>query len=151
MKRIDNSGSNANGQFTIYCNTAVTIFFRERVYTPGKVGSSDIWTKFVSKVGEDVIDVFWVDWRGSFGSQQAQAMSMGVYDACTLRMDYHPQLYTLLRTKEVLVIKDAAPDAVSYGVPVLNHPDVYTLWGAVDDIRNMRKVMEFKVRRYEGK
>ena len=76
---------------------------------------------------------------------------MGAFDLCVLRMDYHPDLYALLRTKEALIIKNAAADAVDNGIPVKNHPDVYTLWGAVDDIRNQRKIMEFKVRRWETK
>lgn len=152
MKQISNGSANSgNGITKITCNTAVRFFTRERIYKPGQVGTSDIWQKFTSTVGEIVLDVFWCDWIGSFGSQQIQAMSMGVYDLCTLRMDYHPELYELLRRKEALIIKNAAADAVEYGIPVRNHPDIYTLWGAVDDIRNMHKIMEFKVRRWEAK
>lgn len=133
------------------CTTAVQFFFRQRAYTAGHVGTSDTWIKFRSLIGETVIDVFWAEWRGSYGTQQVTAMSMGVYDLCTIRMDYHPDLYGLLRTKEALIIRNAAADAVEYGIPVKNHPDVYTLWGAVDNIRNQRKIMEFKVRRWEAK
>ena len=150
MRSIDNSGG-SNGVIKMHCNTAVHFFFRQRAYVPGQVGTADTWMKFSSLVGETEIDVFWVDWRGSYGTQQVQAMSLGVYDLCTLRMDYHPQLYDLLRTKEALVIKNASADAVDQGIPVRNHPDVYTLWGAVDDIRSMRRIMEFKVRRFESK
>lgn len=160
MKLFDNSGS-AGSQIRMNCTTAVQFYSRQRVYTAGQVGTTDSWVKFRSVLdqtivngtvaAETAIDVFWADWQGSYGSQQVQAMSMGVYDLCTLRMDYHPDLYALLRTKEVLIIKNAAADAVSNGVPIRSHPDVYTLWGAVDDIRNARKIMEFKVRRWEGK
>lgn len=151
MRTFDNSGSHNSSQIKMNCTTAVQFFFRQRVYTAGQVGTTDSWIKFRSLIGETVLDVFWADWIGSYGSQQVQAMSIGVYDLCTLRMDYHPDLYALLRTKEALVIKNAAADAVEYGIPVKNHPDVYTLWGAVDDIRNMHKIMEFKVRRWEAK
>jgi len=133
------------------CTTAVQFYFRQRVYTAGQVGTTDSWIRFRSLIGENVIETFWTDWQGSYGSQQIQAMSMGVYDLCTLRMDYHPDLYALLRTREALIIKNASPTAVIGGVPVRSHPDVYTLWGAVDDVRSMRKVMEFKVRRFETK
>ena len=152
MKQISNTSANSgNGIIKITCNTAVQFYTRERIYTEGQVGTKDLWEKFMSYVGDNKIETFWCDWIGSFGSQQVQAMSMGVYDLCTVRMDYHPELYELLRRKQVLVIKNAAADAVDYGVPVKNHPDVYTLWSAADDIRNMHKIMEFKVRRWEGK
>lgn len=136
---------------TIRPNTAVRIFYQVSSYQPGQVGASKQWQQFTSSVGDKTLDVFWTDWQGSFGSQQMQAMSIGVTDLCTVRMDYHPELYRLLRTKEVLFIKDAAEDAIADGAPVQNHPDVYAVYGAVDDIRSMRRVMEFKVRRWEAK
>lgn len=136
---------------TIYPNTAVQFYSQESTYQPGQVGASKSWVKFTSAIGESSLDVFWADWRGSFGSQQIQALSMGVYDMCTLRMDYHPTLYQLLRTKEVLVVKDAAANAVISGVPVRNHPDVYVVWGGIDDIHSLHRIMEFKVRRFEQK
>ena len=151
MKQIRTNSASSDGTIELTCNTAVQFYTRERIYKSGQIGTEDIWEKFVSNVGDNVLDVFWCDWVGSFGNQQIQAMSMGVFDLCTVRMDYHPVLYEVLRRKEVLVIKNAAADAVDYGVPVKNHPDVYTLWSAVDDIRNMHKIMEFKVRRWEGK
>lgn len=149
MQRIESTDET---NVKMYCNTAVQFYTQEKAYTPGQVGPTKKWSKFISQIGDDSIDVFWADWRGSFGQQQIQAMSMGVYDLCTVRMNYHPELYKLLRTKEVLLIKDAASDAVDTdGQPVRNHPDVYKLWGAVDDIRSMRRIMEFKVRRWEAK
>lgn len=151
MKQISNNNSGNAGTIQLICNTAIQIYTRERIYKPGEVGSYDLWQKFTSAVGDQTIDVFWCDWIGSYGSQQIQSMSMGVFDLCTVRMDYHPSLYELMRRKEVLVIKNAAADAVEYGIPIKNHPDVYALWSAIDDIRNMHKVMEFKVRRWEGK
>lgn len=160
MKLFDNSG-NASGQIRLNCTTAVQFWFAQKSYTAGQVGTTTSWVKFRSVLdqtivngvvtAETAIEVFWADWQGSYGTQQVQAMSMGVYDLCTLRMDYHPDLYALLRTKEALIIKNAAADAVSNGVPIRSHPDVYTLWGAVDDIRNAHKIMEFKVRRFEQK
>ena len=151
MKMFDNSGNTGTGKIKMNCTTAVQFYFRQRVYTAGQVGTADTWIKFRSLISETVIDVFWADWQGSYGSQQIQAMSMGVYDLCTLKMDFHPDLYALLRTKEALIIKDASPTAVIGGIPVRSHPDVYTLWGAVDDIRSAHKIMEFRVRRWEAK
>lgn len=151
MRLLDNSGSNSNGQIKMSCTTPVQLYFRQRTYTAGQVGASDTWQKFETFIGEKITDILWVDWRGSYGSQQIQSMSMGVYDLCTIRMDYHPQLYELMRRKEMLIIKNAAQDAIEGSAPVRNHPDVYTLWGSVDDIRNLHKIMEFKVRRWEAK
>lgn len=191
MRLLDNSGSTSSGQIKMSCTTAVQFYTQTATYVPGQVGQTKVWNKFTSPIGDTILDVFWCDWQGSFGTQQVQAMSMGVYDLCTIRMDYHPDLYELLRTKTVLIVKNANANAVitvqpaaasaegqtagqesaaqssSTGdtptenaaadntpvtyIPVRSHPDLYTVWGAVDDIRNMHKIMEFKVRRWETK
>ena len=143
MRKVDN--------IVIRPNTAVRFYHQVTSYKPGQVGASKQWVKFTAEVGENTLDVFWTDWRGSFGDQALRAMSMGVSDFCTIRMDYQPELYELLRTKEMLVVKDANDDAIIDGAPVRNHPDVYTVWGAVDDVRSMHRIMEFKVRRFEAK
>lgn len=189
MKRTESPDENP---IKMYCNTAVQFFTQTAAYVPGQVGQTKTWTKFTSAIGDKTLDVFWADWRGSFGSQQLQAMSMGVHDMCTLLMDYHPELYELLRTKTVLIVKNANADAVievepdepdpaeqpaaaentpaenvqtentseentaadsapAEYMPIRNHPDVYTVWGAVNDVRSMHRIMEFKVRRFEQK
>ena len=187
MKLFDNSGASGN-LIKMSCTTAVQFYVPTAAYVAGQVGQTKTWTRFSSEIGETTLDVFWADWRGSYGTQQVQSMSMGVYDLCTLRMDYHPGLYDLLRRKEVLIVKNAAADAViavqpaaaaaenqaaaqdpadqgsesaettpaaasgpvTY-IPVRSHPDLYSVWGAVDDIREAHKIMEFKVRRWEAK
>ena len=110
MRKVDN--------IVIRPNTAVRFYHQVTNYNPGQVGASKQWVKFTAEVGENMLDVFWADWRGSFGDQALRAMSMGVSDFCTIRMDYQPELYELLRTKEMLVVKDANDDAIIDGAPV---------------------------------
>lgn len=130
----------------------VIFFYKERHYKSGSIGVKTEWKRYVCRIDNIDLDVFWVDWHGSYGSQQIQAMSQSVYDLCTVRMDYHPGIYQLLRTREVIIIKNAASDAIGKdGTPVLTNPDVYTLWGAADNIHEERRLMEFKVRRFEAK
>ena len=151
MRRISNS-TGSNGNIEISTNTAVKIFYKTKQYAAGSVGTKESWEIFRSSLDSFTLEVFWVDLRGSYGSQQVKAMSLGVYDLCTVRMDYHPTLYRLLQTREVILIKNASAAAIdAAGHPILSNPDVYTLWGAVDDIRNRQKIMEFQVRRYEAK
>ncbi len=152
MRTIDNSGSNESGTIKMSANTAVKFYYKTKQYQTGIVGTKNKWTKFWSSIDDTDLDVFWVDWQGSYGSQQLKAMSMGVYDLCRLRMDFHPEIYRMLQTREVIIIKNASRTAINEaGEPILSDPDVYTLWGAVDDIGNRRRIMEFKVRRFEAK
>ena len=151
MRRIDNSTS-SSGYIRISENTPLSFYYKSKAYQHGKVGTKTAWIKYSCFINQAEQDVFWCEWRGSYGTQQLKAMSLGVVDLCTIRMDYHPEIYNLLRSREVIVIKNASPTAVdAAGAPVISDPDVYSLWGAVDDIRNRRRIMEFQVRRYEAK
>ena len=151
MRSIRNSSGSA-GSIEISTNTAVKIFYKTKQYAAGTVGTKASWEIFRSSLDSYTLEVFWVDWRGSYGTQQVKAMSLGVYDLCTVRMDYHPALYRLLQTREVILIKNASAVAIDVaGNPILSDPDVYSVWGAVDDIRNRQNIMEFQVRRYEVK
>ncbi|MBR6090855.1 MAG: hypothetical protein IKP86_13040 [Anaerolineaceae bacterium] len=141
-----------NSSVKIYPNTAIKIYYKTKQYQPGAVGTRSAWEKFSAPLNGADLDVYWADWRGSFGDQELRAMSMGVFDLCTVRMDWHPEIYRLLQRREVIIIKNASPDAVDNdGCPILSDPDVYSVWGAVDDVRSMHKIMEFKVRRFEAK
>ena len=135
----------------MYCNTPVYFYTVKVTHSTGQIGGSKIWSRFQSVIGEKVIDTFWADWRGSFGNQGLQAMSIGVTDLCTLRMNWHPEIYELLRTLDVIIIKNANANAIKDGVPIRNHPDVYSVYGGIDDIRGFHSIMEFKVRRFEAK
>jgi len=49
-----------------------------------------------------------------------------------------------------VIVKNADSTAIVGGVPDKNNPNVYELWGGVDNVKEERQFMEFKVRRYEG-
>jgi len=65
-------------------------------------------------------------------------------------MRYAPRLCESLRTEHVVVIKNADAAAIKNGVPDKNNPNVYELWGGVDNVKEENRYMEFRVRRYEG-
>lgn len=80
-----------------------------------------------------------------------EAQALGVNDSATIMMRYTPDLYTKFRTEQVIVIKNADSTAIKDGVPDKNNPNVYELWGGVDNVLEKNQFMEFRVRRYEGK
>lgn len=144
MKRIQTQ-TDAKSGLSYRPVVPLWFFYQEKTYEAGGVAS--LWKQYT----EGDLTAFWADWRGSYGVQSIQLLSLGVSDACTVKMSYIPGLYDLLRTRDVTVIKGANPAALKDGAPDPAHPDTYRLYGGVDDIRSMRRVMEFKVRRYEAK
>ncbi|MDK9712315.1 hypothetical protein [Acidaminobacter sp.] len=78
------------------------------------------------------------------------AQALGVNDSASIRMTYNPEVYNKLRTTRVVVIKNADATAIVAGVPDKNNPNVYELWGGVDNVKEANQFLEFKVRRYEG-
>jgi hypothetical protein len=59
-------------------------------------------------------------------------------------------VYAKLRTEQVVVIKNADATAMADGAPDKNNPNVYELWGGVDNVKEENRFMEFRVRRYES-
>ena len=122
--------------------TMLRFYTHTTTYTPGS-GSSTIW----GVVG----DALFGEWRGGFGERAIAAEAQGVSDMATIRTFYHPDIYSALKTKRVLIVKNADATAVIAGVPNANNVNLYELWGGVDNVENRDQFMEFKVRRYEPK
>lgn len=121
-------------------------FYAKRVeYIPGQ-GSTEYWELIVS----DGYDVFFCEWRGSFGDRAFSAQAMGVKDSATIRTFYAPAVYEKLRTQQVIVIKNVDAQAIKNGEPDKNNPNVYELWGGVENVGETNQYIEFRVRRYEG-
>lgn len=126
-------------------NTPLKFYGQIITYVPGQ-GNTSIWV--VIKSGS--FETFWAEWTGSFGDRAMSAQALGVKDSATIRMTFNPAIYDKLRTEKVVIIKNADASAIVGGVPNKNNPNVYELWGGVDNVKEERQFMEFKVRRYEG-
>lgn len=126
-------------------NTPLKFYGQTVTYVPGQ-GNTTVWA--VIKSGN--FETFWAEWTGSFGDRAMSAQALGVKDSATIRMTFNPTIYDKLRTEKVVIIKNADASAIVGGVPNKNNPNVYELWGGVDNVKEERQFMEFKVRRYEG-
>lgn len=121
--------------------TRIKCYIKKSTYVSGE-GQTTTW---------EPSEIFMCKWTGSFGARAMEAQALGVNDSATVFMRYTPDLYTKLRTEQVIVIKDADNTAISGGVPDKNNANVYELWGGVDNVDEKNHFIEFKVRRYEGK
>lgn len=125
--------------------TPVKFYAKTVTYVPGQ-GEATTW----SLVESGSYSTFFCEWQGSFGDRAMSAQALGVKDSATVRTFYNPTVYQKLRTTQVVVIKNADPAAIVSGVPDKNNPNVYELWGGVDNVKEENQYMEFRVRRYEG-
>lgn len=123
-------------------NTPIKFYAKETVYVPGQ-GNTTIWQVVIS-------NSLFCEWRGSFGDRALSAEALGVKDSATIRSFYHPDIHLKLRSEQVIVVKNADTTAFIDGVPNKNNPNVYELWGGVDNVLEENQYMEFRVRRYEG-
>lgn len=112
-------------------------------YVPG-VGAGTVWEKILP-------DALYCEWKGGYGDRALTAQSLGVSDMATVRTFYHPSLFLKLKAVKAVVVKNADVIAIKNGVPDKNNPNVYELWGGVDNVGEANQFMEFRVRRYEAK
>ncbi len=139
--------------------TPVQFYAKESEYVSGQ-GMIESW-KLV-KSGDYY--TFYCDWQGTYGDRAISAEALGVRDSATIRTFYNPTIYEKLRRVQVLVIKNADSTAMTCEKaeegeepienpkcePDKNNPNLYELWGGVDNVREENQFMEFRVRRYEG-
>ena len=123
-------------------NTMMRFYTPTTSYTSG-VGSTTSWAAISATL--------FGEWKGGFGDRAIAAEAQGVSDMATIRTFYHPDIYSALKTKRVLIVKNADATAVIAGVPNANNVNLYELWGGVDNVENLNQFMEFRVRRYEPK
>ena len=125
--------------------TPVKYYSKETTYISGQ-GTSTTW----SLIASGDYSTFCCEWTGSYGDRAMSAEALGVKDSATIRTFYNPTVYAKLRTAQVVVLKNADSTAIVGGVPDKNNPNVYELWGGVDNAKEENQFMEFRVRRYEG-
>lgn len=134
--------------------TPVKFYAKSSEYVSGQ-GMTDTWN--LVKSGD--YDTFYCEWLGTYGDRAISAEALGVKDSATVRTFYNPTIYEKLRSVVVVVIKNADSTAIvctdpKEGDPVCtpnkSNPNVYEVWGGVDNVREENQYMEFRVRRYEG-
>ena len=123
-------------------NTPIKFYSKETAYIPGQ-GNTTSWQ-------EIIITNLYCEWKGAFGDRAMSAQALGVKDSATIRMFYHPVIYTKLKSVQVIVVKNADATAIVNAEPNMNNPNVYEIWGGVDNVLEQNQFMEFRVRRYEG-
>jgi hypothetical protein len=122
--------------------TPIKFYAKKSTYVTGQ-GATTSWELVVSNPS-------YCEWTGSYGDRAISAEALGVKDSATVRTFYNPTIYLKLKTVQVIVIKNADATAIVGGVPDKNNPNVYELWGGVDNVKEENQCMEFRVRRYEG-
>lgn len=137
-------------------NTPIQFYAKSDTYVVGE-GQNGSWTKIESiiKVAteEDLavtVSTYFCEWQGSYGDRAMSAEALGVKDSARIRTFFNPDIYNKLRSEQVVIIKNADSTGIVDGVPDKTNPNVYELWGGVDDVLLENQFMEFKVRRYEG-
>lgn len=125
--------------------TPIKIYTKETGYVPGK-GNVTTWEELES----DGYSVFYTEWRMMYGDRALTAESLGVKESATVKTFYNPVIYNKIRKAETLIVKNIDETAFIDGKPDKNNPNLYELWGGVDNILEENRYMEFRVRRYEG-
>ena len=126
-------------------NTPIQFYTKETVYVPGQ-GNTTSWVPITS--GE--FDTFYCEWKGTYGDRAISAEALGIKDSATIRAFYNPNIYEKIRRVQTIVVKNSDSTAFVDGEPNKNNPNLYELWGGVDNVKEENQYIEFKVRRYEG-
>lgn len=129
--------------------TPISFWEKVSTYEAGK-GNTTEWVLYT----EGAQFIFPCEWRGKFGYGKFgnaifEADAEGVLDRATIRMPFIPGLYDKLRTSAVVVIKGTDGNAIKDGEPDPANPNVYEVYGGVDNIYEENQYMEFHAHRYE--
>ena len=110
-------------------NTPVKFYTKEIEYVVGE-GNRTTW----EAINSNGNTVFYGEWKGTYGDRALSAEALGVKESATIRTFYNPNIYNKLRSVQVLVVKNANETAFIDGEPDKNNPDLYELWGGVDNV-----------------
>ena len=125
--------------------TPIKFYTKETTYIPGK-GNVTEWKELVS----DEYNTFYCEWRTMYGDTALTAETLGIKESATAKTFFNPNIYEKIRRVQTIVVKNADNTAFKNGEPDKKNPNVYELWGGVDNILEQNLHMEFRVRRYEG-
>lgn len=125
--------------------TPISFYVKQSKYIPGE-GHSTVWNKIITNGYE----TFWAQWKGGFGDRAISAQALGVNDMATIKTFFNPIIYENMRTKQVIVVKNADNTVFINNEIDKNNPNVYEVWGSPDNVNEENQFIEFKVRRYEA-
>lgn len=126
-------------------STPIQIFTKETSYVPGQ-GNTTTWQELDS----DGYKVFYCEWRTMYGDRALTAETLGVKNSATIRTFYNPHIYNKINKEQAIIVKNLDDTAFINGEPNKNNPNLFEVWGGVDNVLEENKFMEFRVRRYEG-
>ncbi len=125
--------------------TPIQIYIKSVEYVRNK-GNVSVWIRQET----DGYDTYYSEWRTIFGDRAIAAESLGVKEGANIKTYFNPVLYEAMRRNETLIVKNLDESAFAEGKPDKDNPNLYELWGGIDNILEENLFMEFRVRRYEG-
>ncbi len=126
--------------------TFIKIAEQNTTYIEGE-GTSTTWDKITAILGKDgdgndiVTDGFYCEWLNAFGQVAIQQQSDGVICPARVRMVYVDVVYNALLNKAVKIYKNGIEDDAH----------AFVLSSSVDNYVEGNKMLEFNVKKYEGK
>lgn len=126
-------------------NTPIKIYIKTTEYIPGQ-GNATVWQEITS----DGYTVFYCQWQTTYGDRAIAAESLGVKESATVRTFFNPNIANKIAREQTLIVKNLDDTAFKNGEPDKNCPNLFELWGGVDNVMEENQFMEFRVRRYEG-
>lgn len=125
--------------------TPIQIYIKSVEYVQGK-GNITTWARQQT----DGYSTFYAEWQTIYGDRAIAAESLGVKEGANIKTFYNPVLYEVMRRNETLIVKNMDESAFQGGKPDKNNPNLFELWGGIDNVMEENLFMEFRVRRYEG-
>ncbi len=126
-------------------NTPIKYYYKKTEYVPGK-GNITVWKEIKS----DDYTVFYCEFKTMYGDRALSAEALGVKHSATIRTFYNPIIKEKLERVQTLIVKNLDDTAFVDGKPDKNCPNLFEVWGGVDNVLEENQFMEFRVRRYEG-
>lgn len=111
------------------------------------VGNKTTWKKIAVRVGSDengeiMTDCFYCEWLNSFGNVAIQQQADGIKRVARLRMTYVPAVYEALTSNDNVKV---------YLHGIEDDAHAYVLATSCDNYLNENKMLEFSVKKFEGK
>ena len=94
--------------------------------------------------------MFYGEWKTTYGDRALVAEGLGVKESATFRTFYNPNIINKITREQTLIVKNLDDTVFIDGEPDKNNPNIYELWGGVDNVLEENQFMEFRVRRFEG-
>lgn len=126
--------------------TLVRFAVQDSTYVKGK-GATTIWKPISVSVGTDgrgkpiMTDCFYVEWLNSYGNVAVQQQAEGVIRPARIRMTFVKAVYDALVSKDVRIYLNG----------IIDDEHTFQLSSSPDNYTESNKLLEFHVKKYEGK